>query len=143
METKIAIYEKYQVGTSIDVLEQEKLRKKGKRPVGIASIRFDETSNGAIYYTIDRVIYFDTVRVTVMDDFNRFKYFVYRIDNKLIYDTISSFYMIDNTLIYDPISSSKGSLERGTIKIKEIRFLNETEEETYIFFSGEEYRGKI
>ena len=127
METKLTIYEKYNIGTSIDVLEQEKLRKKGKRPVGVAFVRFDEVIDGAIYYTIDRVIYFDTVRITVIDVFNRWNYCIYRIDH--------------NNLIYDPISSTRGPLEKG--EIKEIRFLNETEEETYIFFSGEKYTGKI
>ena len=126
MET-LTVYEKYNSGTSIDVLEQEKLRKEGKRPLGIAFVQFDEAVNGSIYYTIDRVIYFDTVRLTVIDKFNKWNYCVYRIE--------------DNTLIYDPLASKRGSLEKG--EITEIRFLNETEEETYIFYEGEGYRGKI
>ena len=128
METKkITIYEKHQVGTSIDVLKQIELRKEGKRPLGIASIRFDEAIGGAIYYTIDRVIFFDTVRITVINDFQQWNYCVYRIAG--------------NNLIYDPIYSKKGSLEKGAIT--DIRFLNVKEEETYIFYTGEEYKGKI
>ena len=129
MVTKITIYGKYQVGTSIDVLEQEKLKKEGKRPLGIAFITFDEAINNTIYYTIDRVIYFDTVRITVIDKFQRWNYCLYRIDS-------------DSNLIYDPISSERESLEKGTIKIKDIRFLNIKEEETYIFYTGDEYKGK-
>lgn len=127
MDKTIPIYEKYNEGTSIDVLEQKKLEKKGERPRGIAFVRFDEAIDRAIYYTIDRVIYFDTVRITVVDKFNRWNYCIYRIDN-------------DN-LIYDPLSSKKGSLEKGAIK--EIRFLNEKEGEGYTFYEGEGYTGKI
>ena len=127
METKLTIYKKYHIGTSIDVLEQEKLRKEGKRPLGMAFLRFDEATNGSIYYKIDRVIYFDTVRITVIDKFQRWSYYLYRIDN-------------DN-LIYDPIPSERGPLEKG--KIKEIRFINEKEGEEYTFYEGEGYRGKI
>ena len=126
MET-LTVYEKYNSGTSIDVLEQIKLKKERKRPLGIAFVQFDEAVNGSIYYTIDRVIYFDTVRITVIDKFNRWNYYMYRIGG-------------DN-LIFDPICSKTGHLEKG--EITEIRFLNETEEETYIFYEGEGYRGKI
>lgn len=130
METeKITICEKYNEGTSIDVLEQEKLRKGGKRPVGVAFATFDEAISKTIYYTIDRVVYFDTVRITVVDKFQRWNYLIYRIDQD------------NNKLIYDPISSVKGQIEKG--EIKEIRFLNTKEEETCIFYKGEGYKGKI
>ena len=129
METRIAIYEKYNVGTSIDVLEQEKLRKEGKRPVGVAFVRFDEAISKTIYYTIDRVVYFDTVRVTVIDKFQRWNYCLYRIDSD------------SNKLIYDPISSERGQLEQGAIT--DIRFLNVKDNEEYIFYNGEGYTGKI
>ena len=127
MNDKIVIYEHYENGTSIDVLKQIALGKESKRPLGVAFISFDEASEGAIYYTIERVIYFDTVRVTVIDQFQRWNYFVYRVDH--------------NKLVYDPLASKKGSLEQG--RITEIRYINVKEDESHVFYSGEEYKGKI
>ena len=126
---KIQLYKHYNKGTSIDVLEQKKLEKEGRRPLGLAFVSFDEANDGAIYYTVDSVIYFDTVRVTVVDKFQRWSYCVYRIAGK--------------DLIYDPISSVpfKGTLENG--EITEIRFMNVKENETFLFYEGAGYKGKI
>lgn len=126
---KVIIYEKYNIGTSIDVLKQKRLGEAGKRPIGLAFVRFDEAIDKEIYYTIDRIVYFDTVRITVIGKFQKWNYLIYRIDSN------------NNDLIYDPVSSEKRSLERGAIK--EIRFLNENENETYLFYEGENFRGKI
>lgn len=122
--TEIVIYEEYEIGTSIDVLKE---RAGKNRPIGIASVSFDEATGGSIYYTIDSVIYFDTVRVTVIDKFQRWNYCIYRID--------------ENHLIYDPLASERKKLAKG--RITEIRFLNEREDVEYSFYSGEEYKGKI
>ena len=123
---KITLYEKVNAGTSIDVLKQKRLANEGKRPLGVAFVSFDEAIDKKIYYTINRIIYFDTIRITVVDKFHNWNYLIYRISN--------------NSLIYDPVMSEKGSLERGAIK--EIRF-SANGEETYIFYEGEAYTGKI
>lgn len=123
---KIAIYEPVKTGTSIDVLEQKKLGE-GKIPVGIAFLHFEEAADGDIYYKADCVVYFDTVRITVIDKFHRWNYCVYRIDRS-------------GNIIYDPFASVRGTLEKG--KIVEIR-LSVKEGETFLFYEGEGYQGKL
>ena len=125
---KIIIYEQMQEGTSFDIKQQQELKKQGNRPVGIVKASFDEAIGESIYYTVESVVFFDTVRLTVIDKYMRFNYCIYRINE-------------DHKLIYDHVASTKGVLEEG--KITDIRYSNEKEELEYIFFNGEEYKGRI
>ena len=128
MTNKIIVYEEYNVDTSIDVLEQKKLGKQGKRPFGVVTAVFDEAIDKSIYYRIESITVFDTVQITVLDKLQRVNYCIYRINN-------------NNKLIYDPVSSTKCVLDEG--KIISIKFCNEKEEIEYDFFDGEKYEGKI
>lgn len=127
-EKQIIIYEEYNVGTSIDIIEQQKMQKQGKRPIGFAKVVFDEAVGKSIYYTIERVVFFDSVRLVITDKFQRWNYCIYRING-------------EDQLLYDRVASERSTLDNG--KITNIRFFNEKEELTYEYYNGAEYRGKI
>lgn len=129
METKkITIYDHREEGSSMDIKQQQKLKKQGKRPLGLAKVFFDEAIGDDIYYTIDRIIYYDSVRITVIDRFMRCNYCVYRINE-------------DHKLIYDPIASTHNVLDNANIT--DIRFYNEKDGTEYIFYNGKKYEGRI
>ena len=131
-EKYVTIYEEYSVGTSIDVLEQKKLKEKGELPLGGAICVFDEALDNTVYYKIVEVHYFDSIEVYTKRDGLLAEKNIYRIDD-------------EGNRIFDHVYTSLGYVHQGELISKVNYFYSKNTDFSCVSWNNEEkgYTGKI